>query len=261
MSPTIPSEYVEGLDRFLADAAKVVFVRSYADLDAFELALDLWEPSEAVSIWLGCHTTEGLRKDFDEKVNQVHKILLRIVKTQWWLNRLSAELRTSPKAEKILDKWVSGLMVYGAELHSFWVVLKRCYNISDAPKSPKPDPPVGGDSLDNYRTLYEYARKQWNTFSQNFKLVESLSNGPGVYNDCVNKLLPGFSQSEKTRRFHQVLGPLNETIGEALGLNIYRPRRSQQVLVCKVGENPNATSSQAGGKRSAKKSPKKGKRR
>jgi len=150
MPPSIPSEYVQGVDEFLATAASIVFGKSNfdnEDLDPILLALDLWEPAEGVSIWLGCHATEGLRKNFDSKVEAVHKSLIRIARTQAYLGRLDHTLQASPRAAKVMTKRVWVFEMYGAELNSFWSTLKKSLNISAKP-TPKSEqtPPVVSDS-------------------------------------------------------------------------------------------------------------------
>jgi hypothetical protein len=258
VSQTIPSEYVQGLDQVLSELADVVFGKSPLDLKDEDhcpilLALDLWEPSEGVSIWLGCYATESLRKSFDSKVEAVHKTLMRIARTQAYLERLSPPLRASPRAAEILGKWTSVLSIHGAELHSLWSTLKRCYNISGSPTPHAPTAHLVEDSLADYKRLFEYAQKQWNPVSHNYILCESIANGPGKYGECVEKLLPRVNKSTQTRLFHAVLGPLNKTIGGELGLRVYRPTRSQQILVERVEESPNRNSKTANPKRSTKK--------
>jgi|GEM_PF-2632666 len=262
MSPTIPSEYVQGLDQALSSLAHVVFGKLRLDLADEDrcpilLALDLWEPSEGVSIWLGCHATEGLRKLFDSKVDAVHKTLMRIARTQAYLERLSPPLRASPRAAEILDKRTSGLFIHGAELHSLWSTLKRCYNISGSPTPHTSLAHSVEDSLVNYRRLFEYANKQWNPVSHNYIICQSIANGPGKYGDCVEKLLPNVNMSAQTKLFHTVLGPLNKTIGRELGLRVYRPNRSQQILVERIDESPNRNNNPTDHKRSTKKTSKK----
>jgi hypothetical protein len=262
MSPTIPSEYVQGMDQFLADLAGVVFGKSPLDLNDEDrcpilFALDLWEPAEGVSIWLGCHATEGLRKLFDSKVEAVHKTLLRIARTQAYLTQLSPPLRASPRAAEVLEKRFAVLDIYGAELNWHWTTLKRCYNIE---KRPTPHGNTGhsvGDSLVDYQRLFEYAKKQWNAASHNYIICESVAKGPGKYGDCVEKLLPKMSLTDQTKLFHKVLGPLNKTIGCELRLRVYRPKRSQQILVERIDESPNHNNNSTDRKHSTKKTPKK----
>lgn len=258
MSPIIPSEYVQGLDQVLSELADVVFGKSPLDLKDEDhcpilLALDLWEPSEGVSIWLGCHATEGLRKLFDSKVGAVHKTLIRIARTQAYLERLSPPLRASPRVSEILDKRISILSMYGAELHSLWSTLKRCYNISGSPTPHSNAVHLVEDSLADYKRLFEYANKQWNPLSHNYIICESIANGPGKYGDCVERLLPRVNMSAKTTLFHKVLGPLNKTIGRELGLRVYRPKRSQQILVERIDESSNHNNNPTDRKRSTKK--------
>lgn len=135
MSPTIPSEYVQGLDRFLADLGDATHSESKRDgeaLDAFTMRVRLFIPSEGVSIWLGCYATEGLRKSFDSKVGAVDRTLIRIVRAQAILEALRRHQRTSPRVAKILRKRVATLIIHGVGLHTLWSTLKRCHNIPDS---------------------------------------------------------------------------------------------------------------------------------
>jgi hypothetical protein len=248
MPPSIPSEYVQGVDEFLATAASIVFGKSNfdnEDLDPILLALDLWEPAEGVSIWLGCHATEGLRKNFDSKVEAVHKSLIRIARTQAYLGRLDHTLQASPRAAKVMTKRVWVFEMYGAELNSFWSTLKKSLNISAKP-TPKSEqtPPVVSDSQpppsetvsSEYQRLWDYAQKMWARGTAKYKICECMKNGPGDYLDCVQLLAPGVNRTDQSRQFHSVVGAINDVVKVELRLEVYKV--GQQVLLCEAGQRP-----------------------
>jgi hypothetical protein len=87
---------------------------------------------------------------------------------------------------------------------------------------------------DDYTNLWDYAKRTWASGTDRFKVCESISNGPGDYGKCVEDLVSNVDRTTQTRRFHAVIGPMNQQIGSELGLEVYR--KGQQVLVCKVGE-------------------------
>ena len=98
------------------------------------------------------------------------------------------------------------------------------------------DEEIGPDSLGPYQKLWDYTKKMWAKNTDKFKICQHISSGPGNYSACVDDLVPNVSLTEKTKRFHSVLGSMNREIGPELKLEVYR--FGQQVLICKVGQKP-----------------------
>lgn len=104
-----------------------------------------------------------------------------------------------------------------------------------------------------YQTLWDYAQKMWASGTDKFKICQHISSGPGNYSACVADLVPDVGRTDQTKRFHAVVGVLNQQICGELGLRVYRPYRSQQILVERINESPNRNSKTANPKRSTKK--------
>jgi len=89
-----------------------------------------------------------------------------------------------------------------------------------------------------YLALWEYAGKTWARGSDFFNLCESLANGPANYSSCIESLIPNVSRTDQTRRFHSVVGSLNTSIRETLGLEVIRDKlHKEQVIVRHVQLN------------------------
>jgi hypothetical protein len=89
-----------------------------------------------------------------------------------------------------------------------------------------------------YQSLWDYAQKMWTPGTDKFKICKYISNGPGNYSECLEDLVPNISRTDQTKRFHSVCGAMNKEIRVALGLEVHRPTRSQQILVQEVCESP-----------------------
>ena len=247
MAFTLAPQDVADIDAFLAEAGNYVFNRKdRKEFDGIDFALDLWQPSESISIWLGCHATESIRKEWDRKVEKVRKTSVRIERMRQYLERVSPELRTSERANRLLNERFGILDWYLAEFHSFWVTLKRAYNVEDGRT-----PPIGqskpvevsdsqrspSESVPNeYQRLWDYAQKMWARGTAKYKICECMKNGPGDYLDCLQLLAPGVNRTDQSRQFHSVVGALNGVVKVELRLEVYKV--GQQILLCEAGQRP-----------------------
>jgi hypothetical protein len=87
-----------------------------------------------------------------------------------------------------------------------------------------------------YHNLWDYAQKMWAGGTDKFKICELISEGPGNYSECGERLIPNVRRSVQTNRFHSVVGAMNKEIRSNLGLEVYRI--GEQIYVCKVGQKP-----------------------
>ena len=104
---------------------------------------------------------------------------------------------------------------------------------------PEQTPPGVSDSQpppSEYRRLWDYAQKMWAGGTDKYKICECLQNGPAYYLDCVELLVPGVNGTHQSRRFHSVVGALNEVVKVELRLEVYKV--GQQVLLCVAGQRP-----------------------
>ena len=130
MAATLSTRDVEDVDTFLSKAAECVFRQK--DLKRFDgvwFAIGVWQPSERISIWLGCHTTDSVRREWDTKVDRIRKTSVRIARMVQYLEHVRPELRTSKRAEGLLQSRFAILEIHLAEFHSFWAALKKSLNI------------------------------------------------------------------------------------------------------------------------------------
>ncbi|MFN6303266.1 MAG: hypothetical protein ACK42H_13860 [Planctomycetota bacterium] len=213
--------------------------------------MTLSKTSEKISMWLGCHATEGIRDEFDTHWRRVRKQCFRILRVERFLETLPQIRRETPKAIYLYQKRFDILFCDMDELDEFWKDLKACYGINTNHRltsrnaitpavclSPPTELPTSADVPPSpYQTLWDYAQRMWASDTDKFKICQHISSGPGNYSACVEELVPGVDgRTLKTNRFHAVLGVLNKEIGAELRLEVYR--FGEQILVCERGRKP-----------------------
>ncbi len=92
--------------------------------------------------------------------------------------------------------------------------------------------PPPSQPIDEYKTLWEYAQKSWQTKSDFFKVAESIKTGPGNYQECIDSLRPptrNMGRSPQTKAFHSVVGALNKILRPMFSFEVFRDK--EQVLI------------------------------
>lgn len=159
MAATLATEDVESVDTFLAEAIKYIFKqKSYDEFDELEFVTAIWRPSQRISMWLGCHTAESVRKDWDSSVGQILRASGRIARIRRHLARVRPELQTSDRAGMLLKIRFETLGVHVAEFHTYWTTLKRALNVLDKQTPPSEVTPADVSQQTSTQRALELAR-------------------------------------------------------------------------------------------------------
>jgi len=139
MPVTLAAQDVENIDSFFQKAFKVIFKSGMmaglgkvtsTEFDCVGFNHGLWLPLESVSLWLGCHTNDSVRKEWETKGVKVLKASNRLAKMYKHLDGISAELRASDRAGDLLKARFTILERRLIEFRYLWWNLKKSLNIS-----------------------------------------------------------------------------------------------------------------------------------
>ena len=205
----------ELLKRFDTDEVDYVWTNHRPYPTVFEIGAEGLTQKVAITQWGGDDSERVIRFDGDQAVRQVVDTLAGwgVVSSRYWPTLLT-QFPQFQQCEKYL-----------AELGVLWSDSPHPLHQSGmSPKQVAPTPGIAAE-LSDYQKLWKYAKKNWLPVSGNFRIAESIKDGPGNYQDCIDKLLPPTHKMGRTRQtkfFHSVKGALNPILREEFGFEVFR---------------------------------------
>jgi len=240
MAATLATEDVESVDTFLAEAIKYIYrQKSYDEFDELEFVTAIWRPSQRISMWLGCHTAESVRKDWDSSVGQILRASGRIARIRRHLARVRPELQTSDRAGMLLKIRFETLGVHVAEFHTYWTTLKRALNVLDKQTPLSEVTPVDVSQQTSTQRALELARIWLErphttggpTESQQRFVAAILGNG-GAISHVDLRFVGGFTWEDPRKGATNMATRINKTLSESGQLwSIIREDNSRCMIV------------------------------